>query len=100
MTKIEESSQTSVNDEAVSYLAVKNLSLIQVALLSLAIIFIARNFVPAFDNIPARPVGFRSVFEPAFLVRLRFAKGALPQINEGYRKVFTKANRYSCKDEH
>lgn len=31
--------------------------------------------------------GYRSIFEPAFLVRLRFSNGARPQINEGYRKV-------------
>jgi hypothetical protein len=39
------------------------------------------------DGIKAPYVGYRSIFEPSWLVRLRFSKGALPQINEGYEKV-------------
>ena len=35
-------------------------------------------------------VGSRSVFEPRWLVRLRFSKGALPMVQEGYRKVHLK----------
>ena len=88
---VEENNQVSIYGKAVlySYLTTKNLSLAQIALLSLAIIFVACNFAPTFDGIPARPVGFRSILEASFLVRHRFAKGALPQINEGYSKVFT-----------
>ena len=40
-----------------------------------------------FDKIKAPYVGFRSIVEPVWLVRLRFAKGALPIINDGFQKV-------------
>ncbi|KAF2128092.1 putative cytochrome P450, partial [Dothidotthia symphoricarpi CBS 119687] len=33
--------------------------------------------------------GYRSIFEPAFLVRLRFSKGARPQINEDIKLILT-----------
>ncbi|KAJ5026498.1 putative cytochrome P450 [Bipolaris maydis] len=42
--------------------------------------------------------GYRSIFEPAFLVRLRFSKGAQPQINEGYRKFKDAIFRLSRND--
>lgn len=38
-------------------------------------------------SVKAPYAGYRSIFEPAWLVRLRFSGGALPQINEGYEKV-------------
>ena len=72
--------------------AAKTLTLPQIVVLALGVLLIARNFLPAFDNVPAPPVGFTSAFEPYFLARLRFAKAALPQINEGHRKVNTHAN--------
>lgn len=41
------------------------------------------------DGVKTPYVGYRSVFEPAWLVRLRFSRGARPMINEGYQKVWT-----------
>ena len=62
-------------------------SLTLLALLSLAGLFLSRLFSPVYEDVDVPTVGFRSIFEPSFLVRFRFAKGALPQINEGYQKV-------------
>ena len=59
----------------------------QFGLLLFSVWFIARNFLPPTDGMKVPSVGYRSVFEPSFLVRLRFALGALSQINEGYAKV-------------
>ena len=50
-------------------------------------IYIARVIQSHFGGIKAPVVGFRSAWEPAFFVRLRFSKGALPMISEGYQKV-------------
>lgn len=61
-------------------------------LVGLAIVVVVRLFFQAFDNKkPNAPfVGYRSAFEPRWLLRLRFSKGAMPMVQEGYRKVFLK----------
>lgn len=89
MTHSEKPYQMNSNSVTVSYLklAIENISLAQAFLLGLVTILIIRSFLSVSDNVDAQPVGFRSRLEPSFLVRLRFAKGALPQINEGYQKV-------------
>ena len=78
-----------INSVTVSYLklAIENISLAQASLLGLVTILIIRSFLAVSDNVNAQPVGFRSSLEPSFLVQLRFAKGALPQISEGYQEV-------------
>ncbi|KAG4429038.1 hypothetical protein IFR05_015481 [Cadophora sp. M221] len=50
-------------------------------------------------GIKAPYAGYRSMFEPAFLVRLRFSKGALPQIDEGYRKFKNSFFKVSRNDK-
>lgn len=56
--------------------------------IAFGIILVARFISQGFrQGVKAPYVGYRSIFEPAFLVRLRFSKGALPQITEGYQKV-------------
>lgn len=62
-------------------------SLTQVVLFGAAVVLVRSILALTSRGIKAPYVGYRSIFEPAFLVRLRFSKGALPQINEGYRKV-------------
>ena len=54
---------------------------------SLAILFITWIYLPPLDGIKVPTAGFRSPLEPSFLVRLRSASGALPQIHEAYKKV-------------
>lgn len=68
---------------------VQTLSFTQLASLVVIAWFLARNFLPSADGIKAPSVGYRSVFEPSILVRLRFALGALDQVNEGYIKVLS-----------
>ncbi len=62
-------------------------SVVQLFVFALFMLFVTSMVLPVFDGVKAPFVGYRSILEPAFLVRLRFAKGALPQITEGYRKV-------------
>ena len=66
---------------------VQNVSIPQLVLPVLIAWVFARNFLPAADGLKVPSVGYRSILEPSFLVRLRFALGALGQINEGYTKV-------------
>lgn len=68
---------------------IQTVSFTQLASLVVIVWFFARNFLPPTDGIKAPSIGYRSVFEPSFLVRLRFALGALDQINEGYTKVLS-----------
>lgn len=49
--------------------------------------FAAKSSAKSKYVLKAPYAGYRSIFEPAWLVRLRFSKGARPQINEGYRQV-------------
>lgn len=58
-----------------------------IILFGAAVALVRSIFALTGRGIKAPYAGYRSIFEPAFLVRLRFSKGALPQINEGYRKV-------------
>ena len=67
----------------------QKLSFIQFALLALTAWCVVRNLLPFFDRVNVPAVGYRSIFEPSLLVRIRFALGALSQIDEGYRKVFS-----------
>jgi len=60
--------------------------------LGLVLILTFRVYFQIFDGVKTPYVGYRSVFEPAWLVRLRFSHGARPMINEGYQKVW--ANPY------
>lgn len=53
----------------------------------LAIIVLVQAFVQLFSREKPPLAGFRSRWEPDFLVRLRFSWGALPIIHEGYDKV-------------
>ena len=62
-------------------------SLGQLFLFVLFAVFVTRTIIPTFNGVKAPFVGYRSILEPTSLVRLRFSKGALPQITEGYRKV-------------
>lgn len=64
-------------------------SLSQVILVGLATVLIIKALLQTFNNGMKIPfVGYRSAFEPSWLVRLRFSRAALPIIQEGYRKVF------------
>lgn len=65
----------------------RDASLGQLLLFVLFIILVTRMIIPTFDEVKAPFVGYRSILEPTFLVRLRFSKGALPQIADGYHKV-------------
>lgn len=40
------------------------------------------------DGVKAPCVGFRSAFEPAWLVRLRYSQQASSWVKDGYAKVF------------
>ena len=67
------------------------LSLSQIILIGFVAVFTIRIFLQTFDKGMKVPfVGFRSAFEPSWLVRLRFSRGALPMVQEGYRKVYLK----------
>lgn len=50
--------------------------------------FVFRVYMPSWDGVTAPLVGYGSWAEPALSVRMRFAKGALQMINNGYEKVF------------
>ena len=92
MSHFENASQKT--DDELSYrtaalnLAAK-VSLAQLILISCTTWFVASNFLPSFDGVKASSVGHRSIFEPSFLVRLRFALGAFAQITDGYRLVLS-----------
>ena len=93
MAQLTNASQAQFTDELrYSYLIffidqIQKASLIQFGLLGLAAWCIAQYFPSPFDRVKAPLVGHRSVFEPFFLLRLRFALGALAQVQEGYHKV-------------
>ncbi|EYE91684.1 cytochrome P450 [Aspergillus ruber CBS 135680] len=48
--------------------------------------FVFRVYMPSWDGVTAPLVGYGSWAEPALSVRMRFAKGALQMINNGYEK--------------
>jgi hypothetical protein len=64
-----------------------HLPLRDVILVGLVTIIIARTIIQKFNGVKAPFAGYRSALEPSFLVRLRFSRGALPIINEGFQKV-------------
>jgi len=69
-------------------------SLTQIVLVGSVTAILVRTFLQMFDNKLKVPfAGYRSVFEPSWLVRLRFSRGAFPMIHEGYRKVGRKQRR-------
>ena len=47
----------------------------------------------AFPNVKAPVVGHRSIFEPKWLVRLRYVRGSREILSEGYSKV---SEAYAC----
>ena len=98
MAQLNNASQTQLTDELrYSYLIfvidlIQKASLIQLGLLGLTAWCVAQILPSPFDRAKAPLVGHRSVFEPFFLLRLRFALGALAQVQEGYHKVFESMN--------
>ncbi len=58
----------------------------QMLLIGLATIFLVRQSFHYFTKLKAPFAGYRSVFEPAFLVRLRFVKNGGAILAEGYNK--------------
>ena len=93
MAQLNNASQPQLTEELrYSYLIfvidqIQKASLIQFGLLGLTVWCITQYFPSPFDRVKAPLVGHRSVFEPFFLLRLRFALGALAQVQEGYHKV-------------
>ena len=93
MAQLNNASQTQLTDELrYSYLIffidqIQKASLIQFGLLGLTAWCITQYFPSPFDRVKAPLVGHLSVFEPFFILRLRFALGALAQVQEGYHKV-------------
>ena len=93
MAQVNNASQTQLTDELrYSYLIffidqIQKASLIQFGLLGLTAWCITQYFPSPFDRVKAPLVGHLSVFEPFFILRLRFALGALAQVQEGYHKV-------------
>ncbi|KAF7513028.1 hypothetical protein GJ744_011294 [Endocarpon pusillum] len=70
------------------------------AILGLIMALFAKFALTFSDSSKKAPyVGFRSVFEPAWLVRLRFARGAIPMINEGYEKFKNSMYRVCRNDK-
>ena len=69
--------------------SIQHVPIAQIIPLVLVAWFVARNYLPPFDGVKASSVGQRSIFEPVLLVQLRFALGALSQINDGYQRVFS-----------
>lgn len=53
---------------------------------ALAFVYLLQTFA-ASKTFKAPFVGFRSAWEPKFLVGLRFSNGALAHVTEGYNKV-------------
>ena len=62
-------------------------SLTTIVVVAATLFYIVRAIQSQFNGVKAHRVGFRSIFEPAFLVRLRFSKQAFPMIKDGYAKV-------------
>lgn len=54
---------------------------------ALAFVLLLQSSYAASKTFKAPFVGFRSAWEPKFLVGLRFSYGALAQVTEGYNKV-------------
>ena len=100
MEQLNNASQTQLTDELrYSYLIfaidqIQKASLIQFGLLGLTAWCIAQYF-PSFDRVKAPLVGHCSVFEPFFILRLRFALGALAHVQEGYHKVYEDIHEYT-----
>ncbi|KAF3480659.1 P450 monooxygenase No.2 [Arthroderma uncinatum] len=56
------------------------------AIVALTSIYLLQNFLSTWGEFKAPFVGFRSAWEPRWMVGLRFSTGALSQVNEGYEK--------------
>ena len=52
------------------------------------LLYVARAIQSQPDGVKAPCIGFRSVFEPAWLVRLRYSQQASSWVKDGYAKVF------------
>ena len=93
MAQVENTSQNiHEGDSSSPYLSavissIQHVPIAQFVLFVLLAWFVARNYLPPFDGVKASSVGHRSIFEPFILVQLRFALGALGQINDGYQRV-------------
>ncbi|KAI9926545.1 hypothetical protein ASPWEDRAFT_119143 [Aspergillus wentii DTO 134E9] len=55
----------------------------------LAAVYLIQNWIASTKVFKAPFVGFRSKWEPKWLVGLRFSQGAFAQVNEGYQKFKT-----------
>jgi Flp pilus assembly pilin Flp len=77
--------------EAIKYYQLPSSTFLLVGLVS---VIIVRIFLQIFDGVKAPFAGYRSALEPSFFVRLRFSRGALPMINEGYQKVCVEQRRH------
>lgn len=62
-------------------------SLTTTVVVAATLFYIVRAIQSQLGGVKAHRVGFRSAFEPAFLVRLRFSTKAFPMIKDGYSKV-------------
>lgn len=49
--------------------------------------YIVNSIIRSFTGIKAPVIGYRYFFEPAWIVGVRFGRGAGPMIREGYSKV-------------
>lgn len=53
----------------------------------LAAVYLIQDWIASSKAFKAPFVGFRSKWEPKWLVGLRFSQGAFAQVNEGYQRV-------------
>lgn len=63
-------------------------SLTIAVIVAATLFYIVRAIQSQLGGVKAHRVGFRSAFEPTFLVRLRYSKQASLMIKDGYSKVF------------
>jgi len=78
------------NDHAISFGPTEgrgSLNVYLITLGALACVYLMQTSFAASKTFKAPFVGFRSTWEPKFLVGLRFSNGALSQVTEGYTKV-------------
>jgi hypothetical protein len=54
---------------------------------AIAVVYLLQSLYASSKTFKAPFVGFRSKWEPRFVVGLRFSNGALSQVTEGYQKV-------------
>ena len=64
-----------------------SLNVYLITLGALACVYLLQSSLAESKTFKAPFVGFRSAWEPKFLVGLRFSNGALTQVTEGYTKV-------------